>query len=152
MEGQEKIGGVEGVESRVSAKVKCEEKLPPPLQVLYCFARKAREGNVDVVWDEGEEPFLDARVIEEFFEGEREWRLRLLWDKDTNVLTVLFTRSTEGWYSAKRFDVKIDRERAVAAIKAMVEMVVAAVETRAIQLHPTLKEVFAASPEQQLDP
>jgi hypothetical protein len=116
------------------------EKLPLPLQVLVRaaqhFACKAADGaDINLAWDpDAEEPNLEAWT--------REGRLEVRWRKDTETLTILFTRSGNGRYFAKRFDIEADKKVAADVVVATAQTVITAVEALVVRVHPTLEEIF----------
>jgi len=117
-------------------------KLPLPLQVLVRatqhFASKAADGaDVNLVWDpDAEEPLLQAWT--------KEGRLEVRWRKDAQTLTVIFVKSGSGRYFMKRFDVETDRNTAADVVTATAQMIIIAVESLVIQVHPTLEGIFGA--------
>ena len=135
-----------GVEREVVIKgiVKYEappvEKLPLPLQVMVRatqhFACKAADGaDIHVTWDpDAEEPILQAWT--------KVGHLEIRWRKDDETLTMIFTRSDDRHYFAKRFDVETDRNTAADVITAIVQMIITAVESLTVQVHPTLERIF----------
>jgi len=115
-------------------------KLPLPLQVLVRatqhFACKAADGaDIHITWEpDAVEPFLQAWT--------RHGRLEVRWRKDGETLTIIFTRSDDRHYFAKRFDVETDRNTAADVITAIVQMIITAVESLTVQVHPTLERIF----------
>ena len=116
------------------------DKLPLPLQVLVRatqhFACKAADGaDVHITWEpDAVEPFLQAWT--------RHGRLEVQWRKDGETLTIIFTRSDDRHYFAKRFDVETDRNTAADIVVATAQMIITAVEALVIQVHPTLERIF----------
>jgi len=116
------------------------DKLPLPLQVLVRatqhFACKAADGaDVNVLWDpDAEEPFLRAWT--------RKGCLEVRWRKDDGTLTMIFTRSDGGCYFAKRAEVAADRNTAADIVVAAAQMIITAVESLTVQVHPTLERIF----------
>jgi len=115
-------------------------KLPLPLQVLVRatqhFACKAADGaDIHITWEpDAEEPFLRAWT--------RKGCLEVRWRKDDGTLTMIFTRSDGGCYFAKRAEVAADRNTAADIVVATAQMIITAVESLVIQVHPTLERIF----------
>ena len=116
------------------------DKLPLPLQVLIRatqhFACKAADGaDIHVTWDpDAEEPFLRAWT--------KVGHLEVRWRKDDEMLTIIFTRSDDGHYFAKRAEVATDRNTAADIVVAAAQTIITAVETLTVQAHPTLERIF----------
>jgi hypothetical protein len=116
------------------------DKLPLPLQVLaraaQHFACKAADGaDINLSWEpDAEEPHLAAWT--------RKGRLEVRWRKDDETLTMIFVRNGNGRYFAKRFDIGTDKKTAADVVVATAQMIVTAVETLVVQVHPTLEEFF----------